>query len=240
MNNFFITGDKAVGKTTIVKKILVELNKKTSGELDKNIAGFLTDRITDSKSGRPLLFELRPIEELRESIEIDNIDSENNLINNIELGNPNKENTEDNNAREIINALCKNINKGSELEEYFAKNYFDNKRIFAFRKDPYQNFTVREEAFNNFGAFLLSQEAELIIMDELGRFELNAEHFKKEVFKLLDSEKIVLGTLKAESNSFLDKIRERNDVKIFWVTKENRDKIFQKVYKLVKEAFRKI
>lgn len=239
MNNFFITGDKAVGKTTIVKKILVELNKKISGKSDKKIAGFITARITDSKSGRPLLFELRPAEELRESIEIDNIDNENNLIN-IELGNTKKENTEDNNARELINALSKNINKGSELEEYFAKNYFDNKRIFAFRKDPYQKFTVREEVFNNFGAFLLSQEAELLVMDELGRFELNAEHFKKEVFKILDSEKIVLGTIKAESNSFLDKIRERNDVKIFWVTTENRDKIYQKVYKLVKEAFRKM
>ena len=239
MNNFFITGDKAVGKTTILKNILMELDRKVSAKLNMRIAGFVTARISDSKSGRPLLFALRPAEELRNNIEKDNIDIDFNPIKNIEPRNSSKENPDDN-AGELINYLSKNIKESSELEDYFDKAYFDKERVFAFRKDPYQKFTVREEVFNNYGVSLLEKEADLIIMDELGRFELNAEQFQKKVFNLLDSEQTIFGIIKAESNSFLDKIRERNDIKIFWVTEENRDKVYQKVYKLVKEAVQKI
>jgi nucleoside-triphosphatase len=60
-------------------------------------------------------------------------------------------------------------------------------------------------------------------MDELGRFELEADKFQKEVFSLLASEKNVIGVIKAEENPFLDKIRQRNDIEIYQLNEDDQE-----------------
>lgn len=89
---------------------------------------------------------------------------------------------------------------------------------FASRgKSTGYNWEIHPEVFNDLGVQLLKSgdKSSLVIMDELGRFESNSWEFQTQVFKTLLSEKQVLGVLKAESNSFLDKIRLRTDVEIF-------------------------
>lgn len=58
----------------------------------------------------------------------------------------------------------------------------------------------------------LSAGGHLVLMDELGRIELKAPGFQQAVFEALDSQQLVLGILKQESNAFLDAIRSRPDV----------------------------
>jgi len=94
---------------------------------------------------------------------------------------------------------------------------------------------INKEVFDNYGLELLSnyREKDIIIMDELGRFELKAKKFQNKVFEILKSEKLVLGVIKKEGNNFLNKAREILNDEIFLVTRENREEI----YKMVKDRF---
>jgi len=76
---------------------------------------------------------------------------------------------------------------------------------------------VRIEAFTRVGVPAIQRAlraARLVVMDELGRFELKAPLFLEAVTRALDSPVPVVGVLKAESNLFLDGIRARPDVKV--------------------------
>jgi len=73
----------------------------------------------------------------------------------------------------------------------------------------------------------------------LGRFELEADQFQKEVFSLLDSEKIVIGVIKAESNPFLDEILGRDDLILYHLeeyNQEQRAKIYNKLLENLKNS----
>lgn len=65
--------------------------------------------------------------------------------------------------------------------------------------------------------------ASLVIMDELGRFELAVPDFLHAVETALNSKIPVIGVLKDESNPFLDGIRSRSDVRILGIEVKTRD-----------------
>ncbi|MFW6025428.1 MAG: nucleoside-triphosphatase [Candidatus Woesearchaeota archaeon] len=94
---------------------------------------------------------------------------------------------------------------------------------------------INKEVFDDYGLDLLSnyREKDIIIMDELGRFELKAKKFQNKVFEILKSNILVLGVIKKEKNIFLNKVREILNNKELLVTKENREEI----YKMVKDRF---
>ncbi|RAO98535.1 hypothetical protein PW5551_09310 [Petrotoga sp. 9PW.55.5.1] len=121
------------------------------------------------------------------------------------------------------------------IDEKIVLNLSEENR-FAYRKENYFKWLVNTKAFDEVGVRLLSPSnfVDIIIMDELGRFELNAYEFQKKVYSLLDSKIPVLGVIKDESNEFLDKIRNRTDVEIFKITEENRESQYEDVYNLVK------
>ncbi|GAA0121151.1 MAG: methyltransferase domain-containing protein [Clostridium argentinense] len=81
-------------------------------------------------------------------------------------------------------------------------------------------FSVLEKSFH---------ERNAIIMDELGFMESKAYKFKDIVLKLLDSSNTVIGVLKKRDCEFLNSIRNRNDVVILEVTKENRDCLLEEL-----------
>lgn len=113
----------------------------------------------------------------------------------------------------------------------FFKNKEVKKRVFAWREIPGEKWNISLEVFNEFGSNLLKKgyDTDIIIMDELGRFELKADKFKKSVVKALDSPYPVMGILKDEKNPFLDSIRERNDVILYRVTEYNREEVYLSV-----------
>ncbi|PNR87778.1 hypothetical protein X925_08800 [Petrotoga sp. 9T1HF07.CasAA.8.2] len=108
---------------------------------------------------------------------------------------------------------------------------------FAFRNDYSTNWEINIQVFNEIGVKLLTNidNADIVIMDELGRFELTAYQFQQKVYEVLNSDKPVLGVIKDESNPFLDDIRNRKDVQIFRVTLENREEVYKEVLFLIKQ-----
>ena len=174
-NNIVITGEKYIGKSTIVKKLIVKLNLKPggfvvgrSGSFDQWLSFYLSD---------PLVY-------------------------------------------------YENQNK----EDY---NFEENSYIFAKRDNIQDKWEVRPEIFNTEGVKLLEKglkDKDIVVMDELGRFELKANKFKQRVFEILDKSKPVLAVLKDEHNEFLDRIRSRDDLTIYRIKKDNQDVIYNKTY----------
>lgn len=70
---------------------------------------------------------------------------------------------------------------------------------------------------------------DLILMDELGTMEEHCPLFKQAVIRHLDSDTDVLGVIKDKHSPFLDSIRNRQDVKIITVTKENREELTKRL-----------
>ena len=98
-------------------------------------------------------------------------------------------------------------------------------RISTARKGGWD---VHIDAFETVGAEAVRNGircAELIVMDELGRFELPAYGFRQAVTEALDSEVPTIGVLKDDDNPFLNEIRSREDTEILQVTGENRDEV---------------
>lgn len=94
------------------------------------------------------------------------------------------------------------------------------------------------EVFGMFGTGYLAaaraDSAEIIFMDELGTLEREEELFKAEVFRCLDGEKPVLGTLKAAGRCWLSDIAARKDTLVLELTEKNRDAVLERVLAFLK------
>lgn len=75
------------------------------------------------------------------------------------------------------------------------------------------------------------KEDKVIVIDEIGKMEMKSSKFKQAILAALDSKNKVLGTIKLTPDSFTDKIRKRKDVKIFYLTKENREEVKKEIIK---------
>lgn len=88
-------------------------------------------------------------------------------------------------------------------------------------------------AFDDFGALVLrnsrTDASDMILMDELGILEEQAEEFKREVFSCLNGEKQVIGVVKKADSPFLNQIRSREDCLVLELTVENRGEIYNKL-----------
>jgi nucleoside-triphosphatase len=69
----------------------------------------------------------------------------------------------------------------------------------------------------------------LIVADELGKMELFSQKFRETISKALDSKNKILGTIMLTPNPFCDEIKRRPDTKIFYLTRENREKIKEEI-----------
>ena len=77
------------------------------------------------------------------------------------------------------------------------------------------------------------RDKDIIILDELGFFENDSEKFKRKIYELLDSNKVILGTIKDYDCEFLNNLKKREDILLIEVTKENREEILDELVKIV-------
>ena len=80
-----------------------------------------------------------------------------------------------------------------------------------------------------------AEECDLVVVDEIGKMELFSDKFKESVLKAFDSERIVLGVIHRANTPFLREIKNRRDVIIFEVTRENQDRLFEEIRNRMKE-----
>lgn len=89
-----------------------------------------------------------------------------------------------------------------------------------------------DELFNTLGVELITTNdpSELIIIDEIGFLETNAEKYKNKVFDILASNNPVLLMIKSKPGvEFLDKIRSLSNINYIKMNENNRNDIFEKL-----------
>ena len=79
-------------------------------------------------------------------------------------------------------------------------------------------------------------EKKVIVIDEIGKMELLSPQFQEVVQKALDADNLVLGTITLAHHPFAEKVKARDDVKIFEVTRENQDQVLKTLTKEFKKA----
>ena len=99
-------------------------------------------------------------------------------------------------------------------------------------------YGVNINDLENIGARSLEQALkndDLIIIDEIGKMEVFSEEFKEKVLDCLSSKKIVLAAISMVGNKFISNIKRRDDIILFKVTKENRNKLIETMSSLILE-----
>ncbi len=104
-------------------------------------------------------------------------------------------------------------------------------------KDLKSNFKVSKYGVNikdleeiGVKAILEAQkEGKIIVVDEIGKMELFSEKFKRAIENILNSENKVLGTIMLKENPFCDSIKKRKNVKVFHLTRENKEIIKKEI-----------
>lgn len=84
------------------------------------------------------------------------------------------------------------------------------------------------DVFNNYGVRCLQADPDgIIVMDELGFMEKDAEQFCERVLELFDGDIPILATAKAGHDiEFLNKILNHPNADVYYITTENRDELY--------------
>jgi nucleoside-triphosphatase len=77
------------------------------------------------------------------------------------------------------------------------------------------------------------ETSDYILIDEIAPMELASSSFSQAVWEVMESQKPVIAVIHQRSNHpFILKVKNREDVKIFNLTRENRDYILKKILEL--------
>jgi nucleoside-triphosphatase len=128
--------------------------------------------------------------------------------------------------------------KGFKIMDWVTKE----EKIFAHKDIDSEvmvgKYGVDIEALESIGVPAIknaSENAELIVIDEVGKMEVESPLFIEAVKEALDTDKPLILTLHKKSrNPLLQDIRRRDDVRILEVTPINRDLLPHKIIRLLK------
>jgi nucleoside-triphosphatase len=129
------------------------------------------------------------------------------------------------------------VRKGFELISLEGKKaLLSHKEI----RSPYQVGHYKVD-IQNFEDFLISisffkPSTRLIIIDEIGKMECLSDQFKKLLNEILDSEKWVIATIALKGSGLIAAVKEREDIKLFEITKKNRDSLLKEISDFVSQT----
>jgi nucleoside-triphosphatase len=94
---------------------------------------------------------------------------------------------------------------------------------------------INLDVFNTLGvAYLQAKPGGIILMDELGFMEAQAEAFTRAVFAALDGDVPVIAAVKARFDiPFLDAVRAHPNTMLYMITTENRDDLFSELLQVI-------
>lgn len=99
-------------------------------------------------------------------------------------------------------------------------------------------YKVDVEAVEDVGANALirgkAANADILVIDEIGKMELFSDLMQLSIADALDSKKRVLGTILEAQHYFTEKIKSREDTLIIEVTGNNRDQLVADIVKMLK------
>jgi len=76
-------------------------------------------------------------------------------------------------------------------------------------------------------------DAELFVVDEIGKMECLSKAFVAAVRKLFASEKCVLATVAQKGGGLIPEVKQRLGVKLFTLTRQNRDKTIAEILQIL-------
>jgi len=78
-------------------------------------------------------------------------------------------------------------------------------------------------------AIIPAQRKQVIVIDEIGKMECFSDLFKKTLIQVLDSPNCVIGSIALKGGSFIQGIKNRDDVTVSSVTPETRDSLVEEI-----------
>jgi nucleoside-triphosphatase len=73
------------------------------------------------------------------------------------------------------------------------------------------------------------EEKKLIVIDEIGKMELYSKRFREVVTLALNSSSPVLATITMSSLPLVENIKQRKDISILEIRRDNREKLFREI-----------
>lgn len=168
MKNILICGPPGVGKTTLIKKILENINLRAGG--------FYTKEIKE-------------------------------------------------NDRRVGFKIISLVNQKGILAHISVKGM---KRVGRYGVNIYDLENIGVKSLNQ-----ALRDDDLIIIDEIGKMEIFSDKFKEKVLDCLHSEKYVLATIGIGGDKYISRIKERDDVLVFKINRENRDRLIDRISYLI-------
>jgi nucleoside-triphosphatase len=102
-------------------------------------------------------------------------------------------------------------------------------------RSPYRvgKYKVDIESFENFlnSISFFDPSTRLIIIDEIGKMECLSDTFKNLLKKIFDSGKLVIATIALKGSGLIGEVKERQDIKLFEMTRHNRDSFLLEILK---------
>ncbi len=86
-------------------------------------------------------------------------------------------------------------------------------------------FELFSEAFEDFAPQTFDKETDLIIFDELGKFEKDCHNLESSVKKAFESPCPVLAVIRLDAAGWMQELKNRNDVSLIYINETNRDSI---------------
>jgi nucleoside-triphosphatase len=81
---------------------------------------------------------------------------------------------------------------------------------------------------------LEGEEKNPVIIDEIGKMECYSPIFRDMVAGLLESDRLFIATIAKKGTPFIESIKERKDVHLFEITRENRDLLREPVLRTIR------
>lgn len=79
----------------------------------------------------------------------------------------------------------------------------------------------------------ISNPSGIIIVDEIGKMECLSASFRSAVSKILDSPRLVVGSISQKGGPFIQSVRQRKDVLLIGITVANRDGLVDSILEMV-------
>ncbi len=74
-----------------------------------------------------------------------------------------------------------------------------------------------------------AQQCDLVVIDEIGKMELFSVNFREAVLQIIDSGRMVLGTIMLNSNPWADAIKRQPQVNLITVTRANYHQVLEEL-----------
>ncbi|HKZ49928.1 MAG TPA: NTPase [Candidatus Nanoarchaeia archaeon] len=73
------------------------------------------------------------------------------------------------------------------------------------------------------------EKSDFVCIDEIGAMEIHSPAFRQLVEQALDAKKVIATISFKSKNTFIEKVKERKDVKMHYLTRVNRERILKEV-----------